>query len=74
MVVHVPDLPGCISQGASFEDAALNIDSAIEDYLAALDIEDQASWTVTTSSDLFSEATTAETPDVRWASTEIAAA
>lgn len=35
-VVHVPDLPGCISQGSSFSDAVLNIDSAICDYLEAI--------------------------------------
>jgi predicted RNase H-like HicB family nuclease len=32
-VVHAPELPGCISQGADFHDASANITTAIEDYL-----------------------------------------
>lgn len=35
--VYVPDLPGCISQGDSFEDAKKNIKEAIELYLETVD-------------------------------------
>jgi len=31
--VYVPSLPGCVSQGDSFEEAAANIKEAIELYL-----------------------------------------
>lgn len=31
--VYVPDLPGCVSQGENFEEAAENIKEAIELYL-----------------------------------------
>lgn len=33
--VWVPDLPGCSSQGETFEDALVNIQEAIELYLEA---------------------------------------
>ena len=35
-VVECPSLPGCISQGASKEEALANIKEAIEGYVAAL--------------------------------------
>ena len=35
--VYVPDLPGCISQGETFEEAKENIKEAIELYLEKLD-------------------------------------
>lgn len=34
--VEVPDLPGCVSEGDSFEDAEKNIQEAIELYLESL--------------------------------------
>jgi len=33
--VSVPGLPGCWSQGATEEEALINIQNAIQDYLAA---------------------------------------
>ena len=38
-VVECPSLPGCISQGATKEEALANIREAIEVYVAALDEE-----------------------------------
>jgi predicted RNase H-like HicB family nuclease len=35
-IVECPSLPGCISQGASKEEALANIKEAIEGYVAAL--------------------------------------
>lgn len=35
-VVHVPALPGCHTQGETFEEAQINAQDAIEGYLAAL--------------------------------------
>jgi predicted RNase H-like HicB family nuclease len=35
-VAEVPSLPGCISQGATKEEAAANIKEAIEGYIKAL--------------------------------------
>ncbi|HEY5550486.1 MAG TPA: type II toxin-antitoxin system HicB family antitoxin [Opitutaceae bacterium] len=35
-VVECPSLPGCISQGATREEAVANIKEAIEGYIAAL--------------------------------------
>lgn len=35
--VSVPGLPGCWSQGATEEEAILNIQDAIQEYLAARD-------------------------------------
>lgn len=35
--VYVPDLPGCVSQGDSFEEAVKNIKEAIELYLEEVD-------------------------------------
>lgn len=35
-VVECPSLPGCISQGRSKEEAALNIKEAIQGYITAL--------------------------------------
>ena len=37
--VSVPDLPGCHSQGSTFEDAKVNIKEAIELYLEDADEE-----------------------------------
>jgi len=37
--VYVPDLPGCISQGETFEEAKKNIQEAIELYLEEVDRE-----------------------------------
>jgi len=37
--VYVPDLPGCISQGETFEEAKKNIQEAIELYLKEVDKE-----------------------------------
>lgn len=37
--VYVPDLPGCISQGETFEEAKKNIREAIELYLEEVDEE-----------------------------------
>jgi len=34
--VWVPGLPGCVSQGASEEEALINIKDAIQEYTAAL--------------------------------------
>ena len=36
-VAECPGLPGCISQGATKEEAATNIQEAIQGYIAALD-------------------------------------
>ena len=36
-VAEVPSLPGCISQGATKEEAATNIREAISGYIAALE-------------------------------------
>ncbi len=36
-VAECPSLPGCISQGATKEDALANIKEAIEAYIAALE-------------------------------------
>ena len=36
-VAHVPELPGCISEGCGFEDAVQHITGSIEDYLSLLD-------------------------------------
>lgn len=35
--VYVPDLPGCLSQGETFEEAQANIKEAIELYLESVD-------------------------------------
>ncbi|MBI4470290.1 MAG: type II toxin-antitoxin system HicB family antitoxin [Acidobacteria bacterium] len=35
--VHCPGLPGCWSQGGTEEEAILNIQDAIQEYLAARD-------------------------------------
>jgi predicted RNase H-like HicB family nuclease len=35
---HCPTLPGCVSQGDSFDDALANIKSAIKEYLEAMEI------------------------------------
>lgn len=35
--VYVPDLPGCVSQGETFEEAKKNIKEAIELYLETTD-------------------------------------
>ena len=37
--VYVPDLPGCLSQGDTFEEAKVNISEAIELYLEDADEE-----------------------------------
>lgn len=37
--VTVPSLPGCISEGDTFEEAQVNIAEAIESYLGSLMIE-----------------------------------
>ena len=36
-VVHVPELPGCISQGHGLAEASQNILSAMDDYISLLD-------------------------------------
>ena len=36
-VAECPGLPGCISQGMTKEEAAINIQEAIQGYIAALD-------------------------------------
>ncbi|MFH1635667.1 MAG: type II toxin-antitoxin system HicB family antitoxin [Chloroflexota bacterium] len=36
-VAECPGLPGCISQGKTKEEAAINIQEAIQGYIAALD-------------------------------------
>ncbi len=36
-VVECPSLPGCISQGKSKEEALINIEEAIQGYVAALE-------------------------------------
>jgi antitoxin HicB len=36
-VAEIPDLPGCMSHGATVEDARLNLEDAKREYLAALD-------------------------------------
>jgi predicted RNase H-like HicB family nuclease len=35
-VVHVVELPGCVSQGATMEEAKLNIANALESYIEVL--------------------------------------
>jgi len=35
-VAEVPSLPGCISQGASYNEALANIKDAVDGYLASL--------------------------------------
>lgn len=40
-VAHVPALPGCISQGASRNDALINVREAIEGYLESLRAHDE---------------------------------
>lgn len=40
-VVYIPALPGCASQGETFEEAQVNAKDAIEGYLAAMrDLEE----------------------------------
>ncbi|MGZ8997122.1 MAG: type II toxin-antitoxin system HicB family antitoxin [Rhodospirillales bacterium] len=39
-VAHVPALPGCVSQGASRDEALANIREAIEGYLESLRAHD----------------------------------
>ena len=34
--VHIPILPGCVSEGDTFEEAVRNIRDAVEGYLAVL--------------------------------------
>jgi predicted RNase H-like HicB family nuclease len=36
-IAEVPSLPGCISQGATKEEAVINIREAIQGYIAALE-------------------------------------
>jgi predicted RNase H-like HicB family nuclease len=36
IVVHVVELPGCVSQGATIEDAKVNIANALESYMEVL--------------------------------------
>ena len=36
-VAEVPSLPGCVSQGSTKEEAAVNIKEAIKGYIAALE-------------------------------------
>lgn len=43
--VYVPDLPGCISQGETFEEAQKNIKEAIELYLES--VEDESLYEMT---------------------------
>lgn len=38
-VVHVPGLPGCVSQGDTLDEALANIREAIEGYLVTLNDE-----------------------------------
>lgn len=40
-VVSVPSLPGCVTEGESFEEASLMIKDAVEGYLAVLKEEGQ---------------------------------
>ena len=37
--VHVPSLPGCISEGETVEEALSNIEEAIKLYLEPIDLE-----------------------------------
>ena len=39
-VAECPSLPGCISQGATKEEAVINIKEAIQGYIAALEEDD----------------------------------
>ncbi|MFQ5788148.1 MAG: type II toxin-antitoxin system HicB family antitoxin [Thermodesulfobacteriota bacterium] len=41
-VAEVPALPGCVSQGESFEDAKANIKEAIEGWLEAEELKNPA--------------------------------
>lgn len=68
-VVHVPELPGCISQGSDFNDAAMNITSAISDYLSVIQVDGEQ--LVTDDNErLSSEATV----DTRWVTGQVEAA
>lgn len=43
-VVYIPALPGCASQGETFEEAQANAKDAIEGYLTAMrDLEEEVS-------------------------------
>jgi predicted RNase H-like HicB family nuclease len=59
-VVHVPELPGCISQGSNFHDASLNITNAINDYLELVEQSPTDRSMVTTSGDEMLESFTVE--------------
>jgi len=39
-IAHVPDLPGCVSQGANWADVCVNIHGAICDYLEIVEQDD----------------------------------
>lgn len=41
---YCPDLPGCQSQGDSFEEAMVNIKEAMELYMETLTIEEQKAY------------------------------
>lgn len=64
-IAHVPELPGCISQGAGFSDALANIAAAIEDYLEIMERDDPIRFrdltSVTHSSTPLEEITTTST-------------
>jgi len=40
-ITECPSLPGCISQGLTKEEAAANVEEAIEGYIAALEVDDR---------------------------------
>jgi predicted RNase H-like HicB family nuclease len=42
--VYCPDLPGCQSQGETYEEAMTNIREAIDLYLETLDVEEQKAY------------------------------
>ena len=43
-IVHVPSLPGCSTQGETFEEARKNAKEAIEGYLAVMnDLQEEVS-------------------------------
>jgi predicted RNase H-like HicB family nuclease len=48
-VAYVPDLPGCVSQGRTLFEAALNISEAIEDVLSVIEQDDPERYEALTS-------------------------
>ena len=67
LVAHVPDLPGCISQGATFAEAVENIRGAILDYLDILEQDNPAEFASLTSGTGLDALETVESTTAPWA-------